>query len=45
MKKNMAKRERRRARREMRAIRAAAIRKFGNSDVTSYLNRLVRWYF
>ncbi|HGM5350685.1 hypothetical protein [Serratia bockelmannii] len=38
-------RERRRARREMRSIRAAAIRKFGNSNVTSYLNRLVRWYF
>ncbi|WP_440517696.1 hypothetical protein [Serratia sarumanii] len=38
-------RERRKARREMRSIRAAAIRKFGNSDVTSYLNRLVRWYF
>lgn len=41
----LTKRCRRKARREMRAIRCAAIRKFGHSDVSSYLNRLVRWYF
>lgn len=41
----LTKRERRKARREFRTFRRVAIRKFGNCDVTSYLNRLVRWYF